>query len=69
MFCSKCGNKLDVNSKFCSKCGSQNIGYSPPKANANVSTSNNNTASTNNKKVNVLKIIICKKYLWIYRKV
>lgn len=58
MFCSKCGNKLDVNSKFCSKCGSQNIGYSPPNASANVSTSSNNTTSTNNKKVNVLKIVI-----------
>lgn len=59
MFCSKCGNKLDVNSKFCSKCGSQNIGYSPPNASTNVSTSSNTTTtSTNNKKVNVLKIVI-----------
>ena len=59
MFCSKCGNKLDANSKFCSKCGSQNIGYSPPNT-VNVSTNNttNTTVNTNKKRVNYLKIII-----------
>ena len=59
MFCSKCGNKLDANSKFCSKCGSQNIGYSPPNT-VNVSTNNttNITVNTNKKRVNYLKIII-----------
>lgn len=60
MFCSKCGNKLDANSKFCSKCGSQNIGYSPPdvSSNVNATTNNTNTANTNKKSINVMKIII-----------
>lgn len=54
MFCSKCGNKLDADSKFCSKCGSQNIAYSPP----SVSTTTNTNTTNTKKNVYYLKIVI-----------
>ena len=50
MFCNKCGNKLDNNSKFCNKCGAPNYSISAP------STNNINTLPYS-KKLSKLKLI------------